>query len=121
MKPLLQNQLSSFQKRFDNFKDAQLRSLEIISPMLIKLTLAAQDSSRAFDWITITLEFNAISDAKLLDESQLSYVDMGDGTSLLYEENLFAFGIGECYNISTVKNSSCYLIAQSLKYEEGQF
>lgn len=121
MKPLLQTQLSTFLQRFENFKDAEFRSLEIILPTVIKLTLAAQDSARAFDWITISLEFHGVNDARLLQENQLSYVDMSDGASLLYEENMFAFGLAERYNISSIKNSSIYLIAESLKYEEGQF
>jgi len=121
MRPLLQTQLTSFLERFDNFKDAEFRSLELISPINIKLTFAAQDKARAFDWITITLEFNGVSDAKLLEEKQLSLVDMSEGFSLLFNENKFAFGIGECYNISGIRSSSCYLISDSLKYEENQF
>jgi len=121
MKPLLQTQLSTFTERFNNFKDAELRSVEVLSPLTIKLTLATQDSARAHDWITINFEFNGIKDAKLLKESQLAYVDMSQGASLIYDENLFAFGISECYNISSVKNTTLYLIAESLKYEEGQF
>jgi hypothetical protein len=121
MKPLLQTKLPEFLERFEHFKDAEFRSIDIISPTLIKTTFALQDGARAFDWITITLEFNGVSDAKLLQESHLSFVDMSEGISLLYLENKFAFGISECYNISDIKNSSCYLISDSLKYEEGQF
>ena len=121
MKPLQPTQLSTFTKRFDNFKDAELRSVKVISPLTIRLTVAVQDSARAHDWITVSFEFNGVQDAKLLEESQLSYVDMNQGGSLIYDENLFAFGISECYNISTIKNSSLYLIAESLKYEEGPF
>jgi hypothetical protein len=121
MKPLLQTQLSAFLKRFENFKDADFRSLQIISPTNIKLTLAVQDSARAYDWITITLEFNGVSDARLVEENQLSFLDMSEGVSLLALDNKFAFGISECYNISSIKNSSCYLVAESIKYEEGQF
>lgn len=121
MKPLLQTQVPAFLKRFDNFKDAEFRSLEIISPLLITLTLATQDSARAYDWVTITLEFSGVSDAKLLSEKQLAYIDMSEGISLISIENKFAFAISECYNIASVKNSSLYLIADSLKYKEGQF
>ena len=121
MRPLLQTDIVPFLKRFDNFKDAEFRSLEIISPLLITLTLAVQDASRAFDWITITLEFSGISDAKLLEEQQLSFIDMSEGISLISIENKFAFATSECYNISCIKNSSLYLIADSLKYQEGQF
>ena len=121
MKPLALNELPAFTERFSSFKDAEFRSLEIISPLQIRTTFAVQDSARAYDWITITLEFNGVSDARLLESTKLSFVDMSDGANLIKDETLFAFGIGECYNISTLKSASCYIIATSLKYEEGLF
>lgn len=108
-------------ERFCNFKDAEFRSIDIISQTEIKLTFATQDSARDFDWITVALEFNGISDAKLLKESHISLVDMSDGISIIKDENRFAFAIGECYNISTIKSASCFIIASSLKYQEGLF
>ena len=107
--------------RFDNFKDAEFRSCEIISPTDITLTFALQDSARAFDRITISLEFTGISDAQLVDGNKISYIDMSEGISIIKEDESIAFGIGECYNISTIKSSSCYIISNTLKYEEGLF
>jgi len=121
MKPLNPSELSSFLERFDTFKDSEIRSLELLSASQMQITLTAQDSARAHDWITITFEFSGIEDAKLLPDNQLNYVDMNDGISLLYEENKFAFAIGECYNISNVKNAPLYIVASDLKYQEGQF
>ena len=108
-------------KRFENFKDAEFRSLEIISPLEIKALFAVQDSARAFDWITISLEFSGVSDARLVDGNKIAYIDMSEGLSILKESNTIAFGIGECYNVATIKNSSCYIIANDLKYFEGSF
>jgi len=107
--------------RFDNFKDAELRSLEVVSPTNIKLTVAVQDSARAFDWITLELDFVGVSDARVIEESKLQYIDMSDGVSLLHVNNEFAFGIGACYNAPTIKNSTLYIISKDLKYKEGQF
>lgn len=108
-------------KRFDNFKDAQLRALEIILPTHIKLTVAVQDSARAFDWITLELDFIGVSDARLVQEKKLKFIDMSGGVSLLHVNNEFAFGIGACYNASTIKKSTLYIISKDLKYKEGQF
>jgi hypothetical protein len=108
-------------ERFNHFKDAEFRSLEIVSPINIKLTFAVQDAARAHDWITVTLIFNSISDAKLLENNHLNCVDMSDGVTLLKDGTSFAFGIGECYNISTIKTAPLYIIASSLKYKEGSF
>ena len=108
-------------QRFDNFKDAELRSLEVVSPTQIKLIVAVQDSARAFDWITLEIDFIGVSDARLLEPNKLSFVDMSEGASLLHVNKEFAFGIGACYNIQTIKNSTFYIISQDIKYQEGQF
>lgn len=107
--------------RFCSFRDAEFRSLEIVSPLQVKLLFATQDSARDFDWITIELEFTGVSDARLLQQHQLSLVDLNYGITILKEENIFAFAIGECYNLAAIKNSSCYIIASSFKYKEGLF
>ncbi|MCD6433193.1 MAG: hypothetical protein J7L21_04055 [Sulfurimonas sp.] len=121
MKPLLAKDLKSFLDRFDNFRDSELRHIEIISPSVITITLAGQDSARAFDWISVILKFSGVSNAKILDNAKLKLVDMSDGISLLCEKDLFAFGIGECENLFSIKSSTCQVVASSLKYQEGEF
>ena len=121
MKPLLKKELSPFLERFDSFKEGEIRSLELLSPTQISLTLTAQDKARSFDWVSITLEFNGVSDAQLLTEQKLSFMDMSEGITLLSENNQFAFGIGECYNNATLKSSACFIISQNIKYKEAAF
>ena len=119
MKPL--TNIDEFLKRFNNFKDGEFRSIEVISPTTMLVTLAGQDEARAFDWISKKLEFNNVSDARLLENSKLSLVDMSDGVSIINENNKLAFGIGECYNISNIKSSTCHIECSGIKYEEGLF
>ena len=121
MKPLLAKDLPNFVKRFGNFVDAEIRSVEIISPTIMQLLIACQDTARGFDWLTLNLEFSVISDARLLEESKLSLVDMSDGISLINEDSTFAFGIGDYHNLSGIKNATSYIISSSMKYEEGPF
>lgn len=121
VKPLLKKDLSAFLKRFDGFKGAELRSFEIISPTIIKITLAVQDSAREFDWITIKLELSEIIDAKLLENSKLSHVDMSDGISIIFTQSQVAFGIGNYDNFSNITNSACYIKAASIKYQEDSY
>lgn len=121
VKPLLEKDLNFFLKRFNNFIDAELRHVEIVSPTTISITIAAQDEARAFDWISVKLEFSAVSDAKLLDANRLSFVDMSDGVTLLYKDNVFAFAISKYSNLSAIKSSICYIIGSELKYQEGLF
>ena len=121
MKPLLAKDLPNFVKRFGNFIDAEIRTIEVVSPTATRVVLACQDSARGFDWLTLNLEFANITDARLLDNSKLSHIDMSDGANIIYEENAFAFGIGDYNNLSGIKNAVSYIISSSLKYEEGPF
>lgn len=119
MKPL-QN-IEAFLKRFDNFKGGEFRSIEVISPTKMIITLAGQDEARAFDWLTIAFECNNITDAKLLDATKLSLLDMSEGVSIINTHDTVAFGIGDCYNISSIKTSSIYIECSHIKYEERAF
>ena len=120
-KPLESKNLKSFLQRFDNFRDGELRHVEIESPTKISITISAQDSARAFDWITVTLEFSGVREAKLVDINKLSFIDMSEGISILYDNNSFAFGISKCENTSGIKTSICHIISADLKYKEGLF
>ena len=44
-------------ERFEHFKDAEFRSVAVISATQIKLIFAVQDKARAYDWITMSLIF----------------------------------------------------------------
>ena len=70
MKPLLNKELPNFLKRFGNFVDGEIRSVDIVSPTQMKLILAGQDEARGFDWLTIEFLFDGVSDAKLIDSSK---------------------------------------------------
>lgn len=120
MKPLLKKDIESFLKRFDDFIDSELRSVEIVSSTAIKITLTAQDAARAFDWIAVTFEFEGISDARLIQDSKLLHVDMSNGVSLVCDNKEYGFAIGN-YNMSNITDSIYYIKADNLKYEEGRF
>jgi len=119
MKPI--TNIESFLERFNNFKDAEFRSLEVSSATSMKIIFATQDAARAFDWLTIELEFSGVSDAKLLDENRLAHVDMEDGITLLSTQSGVSFAIGKYKSQSAIKDSISYIIANSVKYHEGQF
>jgi hypothetical protein len=119
MKPL--TNIPEFLKRFDNFKDGEILSIEIISPTTMLVTLCVQDKARAFDWINIKLQFNEIVDARILDNSKLSLLDMSNGISIISNGTKLAFSIGECYNVSTIKDSICFIECLNIKYEECLF
>ena len=119
MKPL--TNINEFLKRFDNFIDGEFRSIKIISPTVMLVTLAGQDSARSFDWISMKLEFNGISNARVIEDNKLSLLDMNDGISLISQNNTLAFGIGNCNSISSIKSSTCYIECLNIKYKENLF
>ncbi len=121
MKPLDASQITKFLERFDDFKESEIRSLEIISPTEIEITLTAQDKARAFDWITVTMLLSGVSDAKLIDTSKVGFVDMDNGITILKEGSNFAFGVGQYNNISALKDAQLYIISQTIKHKEGAF
>ncbi len=119
MKPI--TNIDEFLKRFNNFKDGEFRSIEVSSPTTMLVTLAGQDEARAFDWIALKLEFTNVSDARLLDNSKLLHVDMSEGLSIVSENNTITFGIGQYTNNSNIKNATCYIECEHIKYEEDLF
>ena len=121
MKPLLSKELPSFVSRFGNFVNAEIRSIDVISPTTMNVVIACQDMARGFDWLTINLELSNITDARLLEESKLSLIDMNDGMSIIYEDDKFAWGIGDYHNLSSIKNSTSYIVSSNIKFEEGAF
>ena len=110
-----------FLERFDNFKGSEIHSLNIISPQEIELTLTAQDKARSYDWVSVTFSFSGVTDARLLDEKKIGFVDFDDGITLLNENNTIGFGVGKYHNILGIKNASLYIIADRFKYNEGSF
>ncbi len=112
MKPLSKSALHGFLERFGYFRDGELRDIEINSPTNITLTIAAQDASRAYDWITVKLEFEGVTSASLIENDQLEFLDMSDGIDIKNNNNYFTFGI---------KNATLSIESLSLKYDEGSF
>ncbi len=121
MKPLLPKELPNFIKRFGNFIDAEIRSIDFISPTTMVVVIACQDSARGFDWLTLNLECIGITDAIILEDSKLSLVDMSDGMSIIYNDGNFAWGVGSYDSISGIKSATSYIISSTIKYEEGLF
>ncbi len=112
MKPLAKNDLKEFLDRFEYFKDGEFRNIEIESPTNMIFFFGVQDSLRGYDWVEIKLKFDSISEASLLENSDLSYVDMSEGVDIKHSGTEFAFEI---------KNSTCKVKASHLKHEEGSF
>jgi len=108
-------------ERFLNFKDAEFSSLEIINPTEIHVSFRVQDKARDFDWISLSLKFFGVKNARLIENSKLSFLDMSDGVSIITEDGILAFALGEYNTLKTIQNAPLFIIASDMKYTEGEF
>ncbi len=120
MKPLLVSTLEDFLYRFENFQNSQLDEIEITSPTSINVSISVQDRQRAFDWIGLNVLFEEVVEANLIDNEKLKHVDMEDGLSIIHENGLFYFMIGDYKTANGTKDALCYVISKSLKYQEAE-
>jgi hypothetical protein len=121
MQPLNATKFKTFLQRFNHFIDAEFRDVTIQNATTFTLTFALQDEARAFDWITLSLEFSGIKDAKLLEDKQLHFIDMSEGISLFTQDGVIYFALAKVSTPSLVESAPLYIKATSLKYKEGQF
>ena len=119
MRPLTSS--NTLLKRIDHAIDGVIRSVTIQSPTVMTITLSVQDKGREYDWINITLEVSGIVDARFVDESKLSFLDMSEGISVIVDGHQAGVGIGKCSGIDNLKDLPLYLLGDSVKYEELNF
>ena len=119
MKPL--TNIDEFLKRFNSFIDSEIRFVKPISATTILVSITAQDGARDFDWITIDFEFSGVVDAKLIEDSKLSFINMEDGITIACNEDRFGFGVGKYLSQAGIKNSLFYIECLNIKYKEGLF
>lgn len=109
--------INAILKKYNHFKGAQLRSIQPLSDSSKVLTLVIQDDDGE-DVNTIKIEFNNITKSQILDNSVLSYMDMGFGISLIKEHNLYGFALGKGTAMLHVHNAPLYIIASEVKIQE---
>ncbi|MEA1918266.1 MAG: hypothetical protein U9N52_00355 [Campylobacterota bacterium] len=121
MKPLTSSQIEVFNQRFDRAINGELRSLTIINPTTMLLRLSVQDEGRGFDWIDLELEISGVVDARLIDESKLSFLDMSEGISILFDANEILVSVGDYNTFEAGINAPLFIRGGTLKYQENNF
>ena len=121
MKPLNSNKASELLTRIDNAIDGELISVVMNNPQSFTVEFSVQDKNRGYDWINIAFEVDGVIDAKLIEDSNLSFVDMSDGISLIYKEDMALLAIGNYNTLQSAKSATLYLEGVTLKYEERPF
>ncbi len=120
MKPLTLNSLEDFLYRFESFTSSELSNIDIITPTSIKVELSVQDRHRSFDWIGLDFLFEEVVEARLVENEKLKLIDMDEGISIIHENGLFYFMLGDYKTASGTKSALCYIISKSLKFQEAQ-
>jgi hypothetical protein len=121
MTPLLPNKIPELLTRIDNAIDGELFSVIMNTPQNFTIELSVQDKNRGYDWINIAFEVDGVIDAKLIDDTKLSHVDMSEGITLVNEDGLYGVAVGKYNSIEALKSATLYLIGNALKYEERPF
>jgi hypothetical protein len=110
-------EINTLLEKYNNFKYAQIRSIRPVSSSSKVVTLVVQDDDGE-DVNSVQIEFDNINDSKILDNSVLSFLDMGDGISLIQEHNLYGFALGRGTAMLHVHNAPLYIIASDIKIIE---
>lgn len=121
MKPLLATKTNELLTRIDSAVGGELRSVVMNSPVSFTIELSVQDANRGNDWINIAFEVDGVSNARLIDDEKLSFVDMGDGISLIFENGSCAIAVGKYHSLEAMESAVLYLKGSSIKYEERLF
>lgn len=105
--------ITALLKKYNNFKYEMLRHIEKTSETSYIVTLAIQDDEGE-DVNTIKLDFTGVQASKILVNSVLSYMDMGDGITLIKENDLYGFAVGSGTAMLHVNSAPLYIVATDL-------
>ncbi|MCO4845264.1 MAG: hypothetical protein KC427_04520 [Sulfurovum sp.] len=110
-------QINTLLEKYNNFKDAQIRSIQSLSDTSKVLTIVVQDDDGE-DLNTVKIEFNNITNSQILDNSVLPYMDMGFGISIIKEHDLYGFALGSGTAMLHVYNAPLFIVASDICIEE---
>ncbi len=121
MKPLLVNKTPELLSRIDSAIDGEIHSVVMNSATNFTIELSVQDRNRGNDWINIAFEIDGVSDARLIEDNKLPFVDVSEGITIAFEGGVCAFAIGKYSSIEALRDATLYLLGTSIKYEERPF
>lgn len=121
MKPLGAREIKALNLRIDNATGGELRSLLVIDPLTMQLRLSVQDASRGHDWIDVIFEISGVSDARLIEDAKLAFLDMETGMTLLSEGDEAVVAVGRYSSLHSALDAPLYIKGTALKFEEAPF
>lgn len=112
-------EINTLLEKHNNFKYAQIRSIQQLPDSSKIVTLVEQDDDGE-DTHTVKIEFKNINDSKILVNDVLSFLDMTSGISILKENDLYGFAIGNASAMLYIHNAPLYIIASDIKIIEDK-
>lgn len=110
-------QVNNILEKYDHFKDAQIRSIQSLPDGSKIVNIVVQDDDGE-DINTVTIEFKDIKESKILQNSVLSFMDMGSGISIVQEHGLYGFALGSGSAMLHVHSAPMYIVASEINIEE---
>lgn len=110
-------EINTLLEKYNNFKDAQIRSIQPLSDTSKVLTIVVQDDDGE-DLNTVKITFDNIKDSRILVNSVLSYMDTGFGITIIKENDLYGFALGKGTAMLHVHNAPLYIVSSDIKIEE---
>ena len=105
-------------EKYNNFKDAQIRSVENISDNSKALTIVTMDDDGQ-DLDSVKLTFTNITKSRILEGHVLPFLDMMLGVSIIEEKGLYGFALGNDTSMIHVHLAPMYIVASDLEIKEN--
>jgi len=109
--------INTLLEKYDNFRGAQLRSIQQLPDSTKIVTIVLQDDDGE-DLNSVDLKFNDINNSKILIDSVLSYLDMMSGITIIKEHNLYGFAVGRGDSMLYVHSAPLFIVASDINIEE---
>ncbi len=111
-------QIHSLLEKYNNFKDAQIRSVHNLSETSKTITIAVMDDDGQ-DISSVEITFNDIKKSRILDGSVLAFLDMMSGVSIIKEHDLYGFALGSGTAMLHVHNAPMFVVASEISVQES--
>lgn len=111
-------EINTLLEKHNKFKYAQIRSIEQLSDDTRTVTIVVLDDDGEEDLHTVKIEFIDIKSSRILQNDVLGYLDMSFGISIIKENNLYGFALGNGSAMLHVHNAPLYIVSSSIKIEE---
>ena len=108
-------EINALLAKHNKFQYAQIRSIEQLSDNSKTLTIVVQDDDGEEDLHTIKIEFIGIKNSRILQNNVLGYLDMSFGISIIKENDLYGFALGNGSAMLHVHNAPLFLISSDIK------